>query len=141
MFKYLVFSIVLFFSFNLSANKTFTLDESNSMNKFSLLEIEPIDDYFRFKVYVMQNNKWNFKSDIFLKGDNIDKKIKADFFNNVIVFPLNEKEFMSVMEGEFLQIRSHLNYQDTFYIPSFRNIPAYEKLKLQEFKNQFNENE
>ena len=44
---------------------------------------------------------------------------------------------MSVMEGEFLQIRSHLNYQDSFYIPSFRNIPAYDKLKLQEFKEQF----
>ena len=102
MFKYLVFSIILLFSFNLSANKTFTLDESNSMNKFSLLEIEPVEDYFRFKVYVMQNNRWNFKSDIFLKGDNIEKKIKADFFNNVIVFPLNEEEFMSVMEGEFL---------------------------------------
>lgn len=137
MFKYLVFSIILIFSFNLSANKTFTLDESNSMNKFSLLEIEPIDDYFRLKVYVMQNNNWGFKSDIFLKGDNIEKKIMADFFNNVIVFSLDEKEFMNVMEGEFLQIKSHLNYQDTFYISDFRNLPAYKKIKVQEFKSQF----
>ena len=38
MFKYLVFSIILLFSFNLSANKTFTLDESNSINKLVYLK-------------------------------------------------------------------------------------------------------
>lgn len=136
MFKKLFILLFLFSCINLNA-KNFSMDESNSLNKFSLLEIEPIDDYFRFNVHVMQRNQWKFKSDVFITSDNLNKKIMADFYNNIIVFSLNEKEFMKVMESEFLTIKSHLNYSDTFYIPNFRDIPAYDSLRIEEFKNKF----
>lgn len=136
MFKKFIIICFLFLSVNISA-KTFNLDESNSSRKFSLLEIESIDDYFRFNVHVMQKNNWKFESDIFIVSDNIDKKIMATFFNNTIIFTLSEEEFMDLMTGEYLSIKSHLNYEDSFYLPDFRNVPAYERLKIEEFKNQF----
>ena len=136
MFKKLIIGCFFILCTSLSA-KDFNIDESNSLNKYSLLKIESVNDYFRFNIYVMQKNNWRFESDIFIESDNLDKKIMATFVNNAIVFSLNEEEFMDLMAGEYLTVRSHLNYEDTFFIPNFRNIPEYERLMVEEFKNQF----
>lgn len=137
--KILLALVLIVINFSLSA-KSFEIHESNSVNKISLLTIEEVTNYFRFNINVMQSNNWKFRRDIYIESENIKEKIKADFIGNTIKFTLTEKQFIDLMEGEFLHIKTYLNYADSFYIPNFRNMEAYEKLKVEKYKNEFKDN-
>jgi hypothetical protein len=134
--KKIILGIVIIFSSFLNAN-TFNIDESNSQNKFSLLKITPIKNYFRFNIDVMQKNDWSFRTDIFLKSDNLIKKVKADFNGNSISFTLTEEEYLDLLTSEFLFVNTHLKYEDSFYMPLFRNSDSYKKLAVEEFKEDY----
>lgn len=137
MFKVL---ISLFFSFHvLSINAlTFNVDESNSVNKVSLLKIENIENnYFRFKVNVMQSNNWDFRSNIYITSNNLNKDVIADFNGNEISFTLSNDDYLALLDSEFLYLRSYLQYQDSFYLPPFRETESYKALETERFKESF----
>ena len=131
-------TVILFLScFGLNA-KSFNIDESNSINKVSLLEIKNIkENYFRFDIAVMQRNNWDFRSDIFIESDNLTKKIKADFNGNIISFTLTNEEYLDLLNSEHLHVKSYLNYQDSFYMPLFRENESYKRLQVESFKEDF----
>ena len=137
--KKIILSTLLFLSTSLSAGefRTFNIDESNSENKYSLLKIEPVDNYFRFNIDVMQKNKWAFRTDIELESDNLNRQVKAHFRGNTITFTLTEEEYLDLLNSERLFIKTHINYQDSFYMPNFRNTESYKRLAIEEFKSEY----
>lgn len=116
----------------------FNTDQSNSVNKFSLLKISSINgEYFVFDIDVMQKNNWDFRSDIHLFADNFEKKIKADFNDNTLSFTLTNDEYMEVVNSEYLTVKSFLQYEDSFHMPVFRDSPEYKELYSELFKKSF----
>jgi hypothetical protein len=137
MYKILI-TLLLSFSFLGLNAASFNIDESNSVNKVSLLTINNIQEsYFRFNIDVMQRNNWDFRSDIYINSDNFSKKVKADFNGNTISFTLNNEEYLDLLNSEYLFVKSYLQYQDSFYMPDFRNSESYKQLQIESFKESF----
>jgi len=120
---------------------TFNVDESNSLNKYSLLSItNEENNYFLFSISVMQKNNWDFRSDIYISSETFEKKLKGDFVGNTLSFTLSNEEYMQVVNSEYFTVKSYLNYEDSFYMTPFRDTIEYKTLYSEIFKEDFLKN-
>lgn len=137
--KQIILCIFMSLSFNILA-ADFKIEESNSEKAFSKLSIDKVNDYYRFTIDVRQKNDWNFNSSLFLNIDGEEKKIMAEYQGNSIIFTTTGVDFLNIMSSERMTVMNYINYDDSFYIPNFRELPVYKNLSQSDIQNYIKNN-
>lgn len=137
--KKIILCIFMSISFNIFA-ADFKIEESNSEKAFSKLSIDKVNDYYRFTIDVRQKNNWNFNSSLFLNIDGEEKKIMAEYQGNSIIFTTTGVDFLNIMSSERMTVMNYINYDDSFYIPNFRELPVYKNLSQSDIQNYIKNN-